>query len=71
MKIFFENRKHCPHWALVPERWKASSPSMYKINWDVAIDFKNKLIGVGIILQDCEGQVIAAKCHSICISQSR
>jgi hypothetical protein len=42
---------------------------MYKINWDVTINFKNKRIGVGIVVWDCESQVIAAKCHSICVGQ--
>lgn len=42
---------------------------MYKINWDVAIDSKNKCMGIDIIAWDCEGQVIATKCHSVCVRQ--
>jgi hypothetical protein len=42
---------------------------MYKINWDVATDSKNKRLGIGIIAWDYEGQVIAAKCPTICVRQ--
>ncbi len=42
---------------------------MYKISWNVAIDSKNRRIGIGIIARDCEGQVIAANCHSVCVRQ--
>lgn len=41
--------------------WKAPPDGMYKINWDVAIDSKNMCMGIGIIVRDCEGQLIAAK----------
>jgi hypothetical protein len=40
---------------LATESWKAPPPGMYKINWDVAIDSKNRCMGIGIIAQDCEG----------------
>jgi hypothetical protein len=42
---------------------------MHEINWDVAIDSKNMCMGIGIIARDCEGQVITAKCQTICVRQ--
>jgi hypothetical protein len=44
---------------LATQSWKAPLPGMYKINWNVAIDSKNRRMGSGIIARDCEGQVIA------------
>jgi hypothetical protein len=47
---------------LATKSWK-TPPPVYKINWDVAIDSKNRCMDIGIIAWDCEGQVIAANCH--------
>jgi hypothetical protein len=38
-----------------PEIWKTPPDGMYKINWDVAIDSKNRRMGIGIIARDFEG----------------
>jgi hypothetical protein len=34
---------------------------MYKVNWDVAIDITNELIVLGIVVQDYEEVVLAAR----------
>jgi ribonuclease HI len=46
-----------------PVQWKAHSLGLYKINWDAAIDMKNRRMGVGIIARDYQGLVVAA--HSL------
>jgi hypothetical protein len=33
---------------------------MYKVNWDAAVDKKNGHIGLGIVVRDYEGVVLAA-----------
>jgi hypothetical protein len=43
-----------------PVQWKALSLGLYKINWDAAIDMKNRRMGVGIIARDYQGLVVAA-----------
>lgn len=35
----------------------------------MAIDSKNRRMGIGIIARDREGQVIAANYHSVCVRQ--
>jgi ribonuclease HI len=34
---------------------------MYKVDWDAAVDKKNGRIGLGIVVQDYEGVVLAAR----------
>jgi hypothetical protein len=34
---------------------------MYKVNWDAAVDKKNGHIGLGIVVRDYEGVVLAAR----------
>jgi hypothetical protein len=36
-----------------------------KINWDAALDGQKKLMGMGIIARDCQGEVKAAMCDVI------
>jgi hypothetical protein len=33
----------------------------YKVNWDVVVDTKHEWIGIGIIVRDYEGIVLAAR----------
>jgi hypothetical protein len=44
-----------------PVQWKAPSLGLYKINWDAAIDMKNRRMGVGIIARDYQVLVVAAR----------
>ena len=41
-------------------KWMAPSHGWYKANWDVAIDKSKERVGVGVILRDERGQVLAA-----------
>lgn len=43
-------------------RWLAPPCDVYKINWDAAIDKLRKLMGVGVIVRDHEGKVMATMC---------
>jgi ribonuclease HI len=49
----------------VPTKWQFPPPGLYKVNWDAAIDSLNKRMGMGIIVRDCAGQVIAAKSQTV------
>ncbi|KAF5474944.1 hypothetical protein F2P56_006796 [Juglans regia] len=40
-------------------QWEASSNSYYKINWDSAVDKQQCKIGIGTIIRDWEGELIA------------
>ena len=40
-------------------RWKAPPPNKYKINYDGAISNANNTFGIGVVVRDCHGEVIA------------
>ncbi|KAL5865476.1 hypothetical protein ACOSQ3_002990 [Xanthoceras sorbifolium] len=44
----------------VQPRWKAPSPGWYKVNSDAAVDSVRKRVGLGVVIRDCQGQVMAA-----------
>ncbi|XP_042974783.1 uncharacterized protein LOC122306422 [Carya illinoinensis] len=41
------------------EKWKKPSEGKYKLNWDAAIDVSRDLVGIGGIIRDCNGEVLA------------
>jgi ribonuclease HI len=43
-----------------PIRWQPPVGDMVKLNWDAAVDVKNKTIGLGIIIRDDKGSFLAA-----------
>jgi hypothetical protein len=47
------------------EVWKCLPPDVYKINWDVGLEEKYNRIGVGVIVGDFFGEVIAARSLTI------
>ena len=46
------------------EKWTAPQLGYVKINWDAALDKKRKLMGVGVVVRDCTGGVIASQCST-------
>lgn len=54
---------------VVPIKWQSPPLGVFIINWDAAIDSSYRRIGLGVIIRDCEGQVIAAKSQTICVLQ--
>jgi len=44
-------------------RWSKPAPNCIKINWDAALNGKEKLMGIGVIARDHQGGVTAAKCE--------
>jgi hypothetical protein len=50
-------------------QWQAPPPGIIKVNWDAIVDKKNGCIGLGIIAQDIEGFILAARSstHTICV----
>lgn len=42
------------------KKWLAPSQGWYKINWDVALDKLHERVGVGVVIREEHGQVIAA-----------
>ncbi|XP_059461922.1 uncharacterized protein LOC132190915 [Corylus avellana] len=44
-----------------PTRWKAPANGWVKVNWEIALDKANGRIGVGVIVRNEVGAVIAAK----------
>ncbi|KAG6667378.1 hypothetical protein CIPAW_01G096600 [Carya illinoinensis] len=49
-------------------KWTAPPPGFYKANWDAAVDKKNSKIGVGVVVRDSGGMVIASLCSSISLN---
>ncbi|XP_042973210.1 uncharacterized protein LOC122305014 [Carya illinoinensis] len=49
-------------------KWIAPPPNFYKANWDTAVDKENSKIGVGVIIRDSSGLIIASLCSSISLS---
>lgn len=43
-------------------RWHPPSDEFIKINWDAAINEKERCIGLGIVARDCMGEFMGAKC---------
>jgi hypothetical protein len=43
-----------------PNTWKKTLVGIIKVNWDAAIDKTKERIGIGIIVQDHEGAVLAS-----------
>lgn len=46
------------------ERWKPPPKGIVKLNWDGTIDTKTKMIGVGVVVQDHSGGVVATQCKT-------
>lgn len=47
-----------------PKTWKPPPSNFLKCNWDAAIDTGGKRMGVGLVVRNHEGEVIAAKCFT-------
>ncbi|XP_042973040.1 uncharacterized protein LOC122304840 [Carya illinoinensis] len=48
-------------------RWKEPDAMVCKVNWDAALDVKNKQVGIGIIVRDSEGEILAYLCSKLSI----
>jgi hypothetical protein len=46
------------------EKWSAPRPDYVKINWNAALDHMKKLMGVGVVVRDCTGGVVATQCST-------
>jgi hypothetical protein len=44
---------------VVCHRWKAPSGGLVKVNWDAPIDMHNRKTGIGVIVCDYMGEVLA------------
>lgn len=42
--------------------WKPPGAGFVKINWDASLNVKSALIGMGCVIRNAEGFVVAAKC---------
>lgn len=42
--------------------WKPPTADSFKVNWDASIDRWKNLMGVGVIIRDHVGSVLAAQC---------
>ena len=49
-------------------KWQAHPNRMYKITWDTSLDSKTHRMKFGLIGRNFEGQVIAAKAQTVCIT---
>ena len=47
---------------LANEKWKTRPRGTMKLNWDAAIDRHKKLMGIGIVVRDFRGEVVATQC---------
>ena len=45
---------------VILEGWRRPPPGFFKINWDVGLNVKKNRLGVGMIIRDDVGDVIAA-----------
>ncbi|XP_042944640.1 uncharacterized protein LOC122278525 [Carya illinoinensis] len=48
-------------------RWKKPDAMICKVNWDAALDVKNKQVAIGIIVRDSEGEILACLCSKLSI----
>jgi hypothetical protein len=42
--------------------WKPPNATSFKVNWDASLNINSELVGIGCVLRDRDGVVIAAKC---------
>ncbi|XP_059436514.1 uncharacterized protein LOC132169501 [Corylus avellana] len=47
------------------EVWRCPPPGFYKINWDVGMDERSNRLGVGVLIRDSFGEIIAARSLTI------
>ena len=50
--------------------WKTPNPEIYKINFDGAIFEDSELVGLGVVIRDSAGLIIAALNQKICLPSS-
>jgi hypothetical protein len=43
-------------------QWSKPQQGTFKLNWDAAVDTKQRMIGVGIVARDSDGKVLGVKC---------
>lgn len=43
-------------------KWEAPQLGWYKVNWDIALGVHNNKIGLGVVIQDHMGRLVAARC---------
>ncbi|KAL5776482.1 hypothetical protein ACOSP7_009408 [Xanthoceras sorbifolium] len=48
----------------VQPRWEAPSPNWFKINSDTAVDSVRKRVGLGVVIRDWQGRVMASLSQS-------
>jgi ribonuclease HI len=48
-----------------PLHWRPPQEDFYKVNWDAALNSANRRMGVGIIVRDHLGMVIAARSQTL------
>ncbi|XP_042976308.1 uncharacterized protein LOC122307474 [Carya illinoinensis] len=46
-------------------KWEKPAGWTVKVNWDAAVDAKNRRVGAGVVIRDSEGELLACLC-SIC-----
>lgn len=42
--------------------WEKPDTNVVKVNWNVALDPKSKIMGLGIIIRDDEGEILVSVC---------
>ncbi|XP_042950154.1 uncharacterized protein LOC122282268 [Carya illinoinensis] len=60
--------KQVKHQVAPSSEWSAPQPAFFKANWDAAIDKDNSKVGIGVIVRDSEGLVMASLCSSITLN---
>ncbi|KAF5468669.1 hypothetical protein F2P56_012808 [Juglans regia] len=43
-------------------KWEKPGGSVIKANWDAAVDAKNKCVGIGVVVRDSNGEILACLC---------
>jgi ribonuclease HI len=55
---------YCSRPQRVLQKWRKPSAHFLKCNWDAALDVGRQLMGIGLLIRDHEGTVVAAKCST-------
>ncbi|KAK3204451.1 hypothetical protein Dsin_018497 [Dipteronia sinensis] len=50
---------------LVGALWRPPDPGLYKVNTDAALDVASRKIGIGLIIHNCFGKVMASSAQSV------
>lgn len=45
-------------------KWQPLATNQFKFNWDAAVNSRTNTTGLGVIIRDCKGNILASACYN-------